>query len=444
MALNTRSFTDFFRLIQGKFTKNITSIDPTIKASFARALTGSTSAAAMSNQEGIKDAINQAFWQTANEDFLIQIGEYDGTIRYEAQSASGTGAAPGTTGDTVDSDTEFNYNGVTYMVTQDATVQSYSGDITLSYSGGTATAVTTLEHSLATGLSVTIAGASQDDYNGTFDITVLDENTFTYDIDDSGDLTTDSGTYTAVYALLNIESSETGADTDIGAGIEVSASSVLDGTIYIGADGIDGGLDEEDLEDYRTRVGENHSITPGIATQLAMKASAKSIAGNTRVFIVTPNGDSGGTQGEAGYLPELGETVIYVLRDNDTSILPSTSKLTETKDKILSDGNWPGNVDTDSLYVLAPTLVTQDFVFSSITPSTVTMQNSITTQLDLFFQDNATVAGTITLKQLNSFLQTVQDSTTGATLTDFSYTEPSEDMEADSGEIYSLGEVSFS
>jgi len=51
--------------------------------------------------------------------------------------------------------------------------------VTLAGAGTTATA-TIVQHNLSTGESITIAGATDVDYNGTFTITVTDENTFTY------------------------------------------------------------------------------------------------------------------------------------------------------------------------------------------------------------------------------------------------------------------------
>lgn len=441
MSLNIKSFTDFVRLIQGKFQKEIPEIDPTIKASLARASAVSSAAAGVSNQEGIQDAVNQSFWQTADDDFLELFGEYDDTTRFGTQAASGFGAATGTLAEVVSQDTSITYNGNSYLTIQDASVQEYTGDVSLSFSAGLVTAVTSIAHTLSTGLSVTIAGAAQGDYNGTFEIIALDDETFTYELT-AGSLTTDSGTYSSEYALLSIESVNEGSDQNADSGAIMSMSP-LDGIIYVGVDGIAGGLDEESIEDYRTRVGEAHNLTPGIATPPSIVASAKSIAGNTRVFVVRPNGTSGGTQGEAGYKPELGETVVYILRDDDTSILPSSAVLTETKDQIIDDGLWPTFLRDYHLFVLAPTLVTQDFAFSSITPNTVTMQNAIKEQLPSFFEDNADIEGTITLDEVNAFLLQIQDSTTGEFLTAFTYTDPSADIVADSGEIYTLGDVTF-
>lgn len=443
MSFN-KTFTNFVRLIQGKFFKEIPEIDPTLKASFARASTTSTAAASVSLQEGIKDAVKQSFPQTADDEFLELIGSYDNIERFPATPSDGNVSVEGVMSTTVPSGTELTYQGNSYLTTQDSTVQEYTGDVALSFSAGIVTAVTSVVHTLASGIETTISGAVQTDYNGTFDITVIDENTFTYSVD-AGSLTTDSGQYSADYALLSIESSDSGDDQNIdsGAGMQIDVTDI-NSTAYVGANGIADGFDEESIEDFRERVLENHDFTPGISTPPGIKFSAKQIAGNTRVFIIRPTGVSGGIQGEVGYRPELGETVVYILRDDDPSIQPSSEKLTETKDKILADGNWPTFIQDEFLYVLAPDLQEEDFVFTSITPNTTTMQNAIREQLISFFQDNAEIEGTISLEEtLNPFLRTITDSTTGELLTGFSYSSPASDMTTDSGKISTRGSVTF-
>jgi uncharacterized phage protein gp47/JayE len=223
----------------------------------------------------------------------------------------------------------------------------------------------------------------------------------------------------------------------------------IDDTVYVGINGITGGLEIEDQEDYRTRVGESHIITPSVATNSMIKYSCKKIVGNTRVYIVNPQVTTdgyvitGGIRGTAGYLPNLGEVVIYILRDNDTSIIPSAIKLAETKQQIIDDGNWTSCNSTDNLFVLAPTITSANFVFTSITPNTITMQNAIKEQLSIFFIDNADVNGETKLNSIESFLDQVQDST-GEFLTDYTMTTPSADLSASSGELFVRGTVTFS
>lgn len=453
--LNIKSFSDFFRLIVGKYNKELPEIDPTIKASFGRATSVGAASAAVGIQEGIEDAVNQIFWQTADDDFLELIGNYDKTIRLGSQSAVGFCAVGGTLGTLVPVDEELTSNGLIYKSLADSFVQIFTDSITLTLSGGIVTAVTSAIHSLSSNLEVTISGAVQTDYNGTYDITVLDENTFTYEITATG-LSSDTGVFESTYVLINVQSADTGDITNILAGGQLSISVTnIDSTAYVGVDGVTGGLEQEEIEDYRERIGENHSLTPGVSTPPSLVSSAKSIAGNTRVFIIRPEVDDitgepviGGTRGLAGYLPLLGESVMYVLRDDDPSIIPNTIKLTETKDKIISDGHWPSFIPDGNLFVIAPILKQQDFIFTAISPNTTTMQNAIREQLVSFFEDNAEVGGTenysdIELDEINSFLRQVQDPSTGQFLVSFTYTTPSAAIVSNDGEIYSMGTGTF-
>lgn len=442
--LNLKSLTDFVRLIQNKFTKEIPTIDPTIKASVARAASVSTAAGAVSLQEGIQDAVDQSFPQTQDGEFLELTGSYDNITKFPAQESSGNCAAPGVLTTFVPQDTSLIFNGNSYLTTADSTVQNYTGTMDLSFSAGLVTAVTDAIHSLATGLEVTISGATQPEYNGTYEITVLNPTTFTYEITGSPALT-DAGSYSSNYAVLIIESVETGSDQNVDAGGVLTISLAgLDGQSYADTDGISGGLDEETEEAFRDRVLEAHNLTPGIATAPSIKFSAKQIAGVTRVFVVRPDGTVGGTPGVAGYTPQLGETVVYILRDNDPTIIPSQPELDEVKDQIIGDGLWPSFIPDEYLYVLAPNLSLQDFTFTSITPNTTTMQAAINEQLVAFFEDNAIVGPqTLELDTLNAFLRTVQDTVTGEFLTAFTYSVPASDMTASSGEILSRGTVSF-
>lgn len=422
MPLELKTLDELIKLIQGKFFSEFNGeIDPTIKSSFARASTNSSAAAALSDQEGIQEAERQAFIQTADGEFLEYHCGLNNVVRFDPTASNGFTAAPGTVGTAVPIDTPLTFSGRSYKVLSDAQVQNYTGSISLSWSGGVVTAETDGTHSLSTGLNVVISGATQSAYNGTFTITAISRTKFTYEVSDT--LTTDNASYSSDYALLSIESNGTGSEQNAGSG-SIFAITVtgLTGEAYAGPDGIDGGLDQETEDDFRARGLESYNATPGIATPPAIKFSAKSIAGNTRVFVVRPDGTSGGTPGQAGYKPLAGETVVYVLRDNDASIIPTTEKLQETKDKIISDGNWPTFISDDALYLLAPNIDGVDFQFTDTVPNTDTMRASIQSSIPSFFEDAADFETGILLTDIVDFLRTISDTTTGELLTEFRVT----------------------
>jgi uncharacterized phage protein gp47/JayE len=439
-----KSFADFVNLMIGKAYKALPGIDPTIKASIINASITSNAAGMVSCQEGIKDAVNQSFPQTADEEFLELHGDINKIVKFPAQESIGQGAASGILGTVVPADSPIIFNGNSYINTVSSVVQEYSGSLSLSFSSGLVTAVTDINHTLSTGLEVTISDAVQTDYNGTFEIIVLSDNSFTYELT-AGILNVDTGNYYSEYVLLQIESVDTGLNKNAGNGSLMAINVTgLDSFVNVGYGGLVGGRDLEDFEAYRVRIMDSNSLTPGIATPPTEVLSAKSITGNTRVFIIRPTGTSTGTPGQPGYLPEIGETVIYIVRDNDPSIIPSTAILDATKAQLISNGVWPSFIPDDHLYVIAPFLKTQDFHFTSITPNTVTMQNAINNQLPAFFQDNTTVkGGTILLSTLNKFLDQIQDPDTGKLLTDYTYTTPATDIGQDPGDLYTRGDVTF-
>lgn len=446
MPLLLKTVTDFYNSIVGKFSKELPEVDPTIEASLAK-MAAVTSAVAASNlQEGLEDAVDQMFWQTQDGDFLAKTGEYNKITQNEPQSAIGFCSVEGVLNTIIPTGTNLTgNNGLTYSVLQDAVVQEYEGEIDLSYSGGIVTAITAAEHTLSTGITVTISNAVQTDYNGTFVITVIDNVTFQYELT-AGSLTTDSGDYLATYASLNIECLASGQNTNIGAGGTLQIDVVdIDDTAYAQTGGISGGTDLESTKDFKVRVGEAQNLTPGIAAISGEIFSAKKIAGNTRVFVERGQTSPVGTPGVPGYIPALGQTVIYVLRDNDVSITPSQTILDETKQQIIDDGNWPTLTSDENLYLFAPILVQQNFELQDLTPNTVSMQNAVRNRLIDFFRDNARVGNptyTILLEDIKTFLRTITDAT-GARLTAVTVNNPSSNLVAASGEIYIRGTVTF-
>lgn len=446
MPLQKRTFRDFVNSIIGKFVKELPEVDPTIDASFAKTSVITSAIAGSNLQEGIEDAVEQMFWQTADDDFLETIGEYNHVSRNQPTAAAGFCSVEGVLSTIISAGTNLTgSNGLTYEMLTDAQVQEYTDTVTLTFSGGIVTAETDVEHSLATGLTVTITNATQTDYNGTYVITVIDENTFTYEIT-AGSLTSDQGNYSSTYASLNVECLETGQITNIAAGGTLSIDVVdINDVAYVQINEISGGTDLEDLEDYRERVGQANSATPGIATESSLVFSCKKVSGNTRVFIVRGSTSPSGTEGQAGYIPALGQTVIYILRDDDVSITPSQGILDLTKAQILEDRNWPTLTDIDNLFVLAPIVLEQDFTFSGLSPSTTNMQNAVRNRLVDYFRDNAQVGNPtfiLELDEISAFLRTISDST-GARLLDITIDSPIGDIVANSGEIYTRGTVTF-
>ena len=450
MPLPIRSFSDFFNLVIGKFHSNLPAVDPNQNASLARALAASQSVAGYSLQDGLQDAVKQMFPQTADNDFLDLIGSYDKTIRYQSVAAAGQAAVNGILNTLIPAGTQLQYGSIIYLTQADVYIQSFSDTINLTYLNGTITATTNLPHSLATGLSVLISGASQSALNGTFTITVIGPNQFTYQVP-AGVYVLDSGSYTSLSALMNLVATTEGENTNANAGSALNiAVTNVNASAFVCFEGLAGGSDAETDDAYRARVMQAHSLTPGIATPPQEIWSAKKISGNTRVFVIRAqspaNGGGRGTPGQAGYIPNVGETVIYIVRDNDLNIVPNSTLLAETKAQIIADGLWPSFVSTDQLYVLGPNLLAVNMTISNLSPNTLTMQNAIKNQLVQFFIENAFMTQptkNISYKALIAFLNKVQDPTNGALIQSYTLVTPTADIAVGSGQLAVLGAITW-
>lgn len=447
MPLTSKTFSNFVSSILSKFFNTLPNVDPNVEGSLAKAISVSAAAAGYSLQDGIQDAVQQSFPQTADGDFLALFGGYDNCTQYPASSASGNVAVGGTLGTLIPQYTNLTYLGLTYQTQIAANIATYSGTMSVVYnSNGTVTVTTTIPHSLSSNLSVAIAGCSQIGYNGLIVITVLSNYVFTYQLGAGLGLTPDSGTYSAVYALLNVKCTTTGQSTNVGAGSGMAISVVsVNTTAYVGVEGLISGTDLESTENYRTRVLQAHNLTPGIATGPAMISSAKKISGITRVYVIPSVNSAVETvaRGLAGYIPLLGETMIYCLADTQSPITPTPSQLLAVYNQIFTDGLWPNYVPAANLWVIAPNLVGQNITLSGISPNTASMQVAITAQLSIFFQENSNVSQNVSVKALISFLNKIQDPATGLYLQSYTLTSPTVDMVALSGQLLILGTVTY-
>jgi uncharacterized phage protein gp47/JayE len=294
-------------------------------------------------------------------------------------------------------------------------------------------------HNLATGFELTISGATEPEYNGTYTITVNGLDTFQYQVSGSPSTpATGSPEYTDTFASLDVEAQSQGSETNLSSGAQLTNDTY--GTAYAQYEGLTGGAEEESDDDYRERILLSRAIIEGVFTPDQVKLAALSITGNTRAFVKKPTiSVTGGTASD----PLPGQTSVYILRDNDDNIIPTQTTLDETKAAIIADGALPANTSEVDLFVEAPTLVETDFTFSSIDPDTSTMQAAITAQLEAFFEDTVEFETDITEASYLGTIQNTQDLTTGEFIVSFSLSSPSGDITVSDGEIATLGEVTF-
>ena len=434
MPINTKTFNNFIQLIKAKFNSVLPNVDPNINGGLAQAVSVSAAVAGYALQDVLQDAVNQSFIPTQNDQYLAISGSIENIPQLQPTASSGYVAIGGALNTIIPVLTNMSYLNFIFNPLQQATIQNYSGSIgLLTYSiNGTVTATTNLAHSLSTGLSITITGATQTPLNGTYIVTVLSSTQFTYSINPNLVLSNDAGNYSATYALVSVQCTTTGSVTNVGAGSGLTLSVVgANTTGYVGIAGLNGGTDLETTANYRTRVLQGYNLTPGISTSPSEISSLKKIAGVTRIWIIPASVSpvqTNNNRGTAGYLPVLGETMIYIVNDNTNPITPTAPLIAACYNQVISDGlipNWiplnQSSASASNFWIIAPTLVTPYISIHLTANNTVSMQTAIQAQLVVFFQEYGNVGSpsytSVSYKQLIGFIQNIQDPTTGLFVT---------------------------
>jgi len=424
-------------------------VDPTITSSWARTFLEGNAINSFSVIEVVKDLEAQLFPQTADGEFLERWAAYENISRLAASPSEGAIIQSGTAGTVIPIGTSFrSASGLFFESTAVATIVSTGLSISsITRVGTTATATTSADHGYATGVSVTISGANESEYNGTVSIVVTSSNTFTYTVE-GAPATPATGTISSmsVLASVAVRSVDAGSSVNIdGGGVFTIQDTIsgVSGNAFATFDGITGGADEEDDEALRARVLLSRSIIQGVFTEDQVILAALGIAGNTRVFVVRPILRSDPPIVDVGTTPAPGQVVVYILRDNDSNIIPSQTVLNNTKQAIIDNGKLPTNTTESDLFVFAPDAVPVDFVFSSLTPDTPTMRQAVIDQLAAFFEDQVQFQSNVTQASYLGAINNTEDLQTNTFIESFSVSTPSGDVAISDGQIAILGDVSF-
>ena len=408
-------------------------VDPTIRGTFIGAFVDSASAREFELYQVIKQLQDQLFPQTATGEFLERWADYDGLSSLPATAADGDITVSGTVATNVPAGTEFRSAGDIVLSTlASINLQNISATISsLTSIGSTATAVTSSDHGLASGISATISEAFESAYNGTFPVTALDNATFTFEV--SGSPPTDTGSPVVNFdgAVLAVETSGTGQSQNIGSGASAAITTPiagLDDTGFIRPDGIVGGTDVETDDLLRSRTLEKRAAFEALFNVGILTVEAEKVPGVTRVFIKE-------------ITPTVGAVTVYFMRDNDDNPIPTAGNVQDVKDQL--DLIRPAHTDTADLIVLAPTAVPVDIALSAISPDTQTMRAAIPVVLAELFSDLVEFEQDITLQRISAALFDVQDTETGEFLTEFSLDTPAVDVTVSAGEIGVLGAVTI-
>ena len=298
MTIELYSIEDLNRIGDAAVKTNLPELDPSIPGSYIRTLVAANSILIYAAQRNIKEALDDFFPQTSSGEFLDFWAEINALVRVPGTVSEGRIVITGTLATAIPLGTAFasTINNV-YNSTSAVTIAAHAGSVTLSRVGSLITAVTPVIHSLVDGLSITISGAGDAVYNGTFSsIVVLDEYTFQYTAGGTPTAATDNGSYSSEFADVPIGSADIGADKNLVVGalatLQSSVAGLPAGTQgTVNRDGVTGGSDVEDDESLRERVLLANAIDPGVFTNAQIKLDALTIPTATRVFITNPDID---------------------------------------------------------------------------------------------------------------------------------------------------------
>ena len=431
MAINTPSYEEVVERIKTDISNALPDVDPTIYGSFVRAFAVSNAGRHYDNVLLLEQLLRELFPQTATGEYLERWATYEGLSRTSATAAFGAIIATGTASTSVPISTQFSdAEGVVVSTTSAATLAAVSLSVSsLTRSGTTVTATLASSYALATGLSLTIAGAVETAYNGAQTITVVDDDTFTYEITGTPSSPA-TGTITASYtgAQISVEADETGVDGNLDSAAVVSVVtpvSGLDDDAIVDYLGLTGGAAAETDDALRARVLYKRAHPVANFNIYAIEEQAKTVAGVTRVF-VNP------------ITPDVGSVTIAFMMGAD---IPTAGEVAEVDAAIAEI--IPAQTDPDDVIVQAPTPVTVNFTFTALSPDTPSMRTAIENNLIAFFMDEVDYEIDVDEDKYRAAIIDTYDEETGDVLVSFTLSTPSADVTVTTDEIGVLGTITF-
>lgn len=382
----------------------------------------------------LEEAVKLSFPDTTSGTFLDRWASIYGVPRLAATSSSGNIVATGTAATIIPISTSYqSSDGIAYTSTASATITAQSLSVSsIVRSGSLVTVTTAVDHGLASNVPVVISGAVETEYNGSQVITVTGLDTFEYTITTTPS-TPATGTILAGFTSANVpvQSDTFGVEANQPLDAVLSLQSPIagvDNDAQVDFGELDGGVDQESDTDLRTRLLSRIQNPVAHFSEADIDAEAKTIAGVTRVFVES-------------ITPAKGQVTVYFMRDNETPAIPDASEVATVKAQL--DTILPANTSTTDLIVAAPTPVATAFTFSALSPDTSTMRTAITASLTQFFSEETVVGTDIDEDKYRAAIINTIDTETGDDLDTFTLSTPSGDITIASGEIGTLGTVTY-
>ncbi|UCF50245.1 MAG: baseplate J/gp47 family protein [Thermoplasmatales archaeon] len=271
---------------------NLPQSNPFLRNSFLQALIFGIAGRLYDMSKLASNLLAQLFWDTATGEYLERHAAIFGIERNAATNSIGSVTATGTAGINVPSGTQLtDSDGQIYEVQATVTLATNSITVTsITQSAGIATVTTPSDHEYAANIDVTISGANETEYNGTFTIlSTPTSDTFTYAVD-AGASSPATGTITssAITATLDVVSDDEGSSVNQDSGAELTFTTPIAGVddlAYVQSDGISGGSDLETDDDFNERFLFRVQNPVSLFNANAIEVEAKKITGVTRVWV---------------------------------------------------------------------------------------------------------------------------------------------------------------
>lgn len=435
MAVNTPSLEELQVRTSTDVRNSLPSSNPQVRESLLGTIVTAFVGRVFEVYQAFKRLCREIFPDTATGENLERWGALKDVTRIPSANASGLITATGVAGTTIPTGTLFNSAvGNTYETTADGTILVQSLQISsLKSVGNLATAVTSADHNLTNGVTVTISGANETEYNVVDAvISVIDTDTFTYDV--TGNPSSPAtGTPLAGFTLasLNVISQEPGQDKNL-----APNASILIGTPIANVNNeaftqfseVSGGTDDETDEDFRARIIDAWRNPVANFNVAAIDKRVREVPGVTRVFIDE-------------ITPAVGDVRITFLRDRDASIIPSQKDVDDVEAAVIDIK--PAHMSNDSVVVLAPVAVPVDFNLIELVPDSEAMRTAIEESLDELFRQRTTVGEVLEEDAYRSAIFNTISTESFETVESFDLSVPAGDIPIASGEIPDLRTISY-
>ena len=371
---------------------------------------------------------------TAKDEYLDLWAELRGITRLPASSAKGYVNFAATDNVTIaESSVLRDDTGLEYIVQSDSTDTTQVLSLTsLTRVGSSATATTSEPHLLATGQSVTISGAVETAYNGTYVVTATSNYTFTFTV--TGSPTSPAtGTILATsrYVRVEVESAEDGViyNKENGANINISTPlPFLSDIGYVIYDGLNGGADEEtdNRLQLRNKLAWQYPIAFFSKTFLEQKALELQFVERVFVQEITPG---------------IGDTTVYFTSNTTTNAQPTASQVSAFQAHL---GQFrPAHMDASGFILNAATAVPVNITITSLVPNNGSLKTAINESLREWFNLEVEPGQDILVSQLYGVIYRTVDLEQGESPKTFTISLPSGDVSIALNEKAVLGGVTY-